>query len=604
MQTSAQPLASWSSLARALWPFLQPHRRLASAVLLLSLLAPLAASGFLWLFARLVDDVFVAQNLTLLPGFLLAYLALGCLRFAIDWLDRRLDAQVHEACAQDLRVSVYRHVLMLSPGSLGGTGPGDVLERLGSDADRAMTLIFRGPVGLLGKVARIICYSTMLLLLSWKLTLMALAVAPFLVWVVVRRSALLRSAVTHARSRSAAWKSMAQERLLASELVQAFYTHDSEAQALAASANLARAAEVQTVRHEAALSVSVEVITLLGALAVMGLAAQEVAAGLLSVGGVLAFLGAIGSLYDPIRGVSQSAGRFQRARVSAGRILELLQTPSLVPDLGAAAPAAPARARGAMALEQVSFAYPGGEAVLHDISLRIEPGECVAIVGASGSGKSSLLRLLLRLYDPISGRICLDDIDLRDWPLAQLRGQMSVVLQEPQVLSASVAQTIAYGAPHASPVAIQSAARRASADGFVQALPLGYHEPVGLRGERLSGGQRQRLALARALLRPAPILLMDEATAALDGATEAQVQQTLAALRGQRSLVIVGHRLASVAGADRLVMLERGRMVEVGSPAQLLRAGTRCHALFASQLADASTKIVPLHGQRVWHAAH
>jgi ATP-binding cassette, subfamily B, bacterial len=603
MQTNAQALASWQALITALWPYLRPRQRMAAIVLALSLLAPVAASGFLWLFARLVDEVFVAQNLALLPGFLLAYLALGCLRFAIDWLDRRLDAQVHEACAQDLRVSLYRHVLQLSPGSLGNIGPGDVLERLGSDADRAITLIFRGPVGLLGKIARVLCYGTMLLVMSGKLTLMALAVAPFLVWVVARRSARLRSAATQAREHSAAWKSMAQERLLASELVQAFYSHDAEAKALAASADRARAAEVQTVRHEAALSVWVEAVTLLGALAVIAMAAREVAAGLLSVGGVLAFLGAIGSLYDPIRGISQSAGRFQRAGVSARRVLALLHTPSQVHDRGPAASAAPLRARGAIALEQVSFAYPAGDAVLHNISLRIEPGECVAIVGASGSGKSSLLRLLLRLYEPSSGRITLDGLGLPDWPLAQLRAQMSVVLQEPHVLSASVAQTIAYGAPTASPQAIQSAARLAGADDFVQALPMGYHEPIGLRGERLSGGQRQRLALARALLRPAPVLLLDEATSAMDGTTETQVQQALSTLRGQRTLVVVGHRLATVRGADRMVVLEQGQIVEMGSPEQLLRVGTRCHALFASQLADASNNVVALNEHRLWHAA-
>jgi ATP-binding cassette, subfamily B, bacterial len=602
MLSSAPSQRPWLVLVAALWPYLKPLRLLALAVLSLSLLAPLVASGFLWLFARLVDEVFVARELELLPYFLVAYLVLGVLRFGIDWLDRCLDAQVHEACLQDVRVAVYRHVMQLSPGSLGTVGPGDVLERLGSDADRAINLIFRGPVGLLSKLARAMCYSVMLLWISWKLTAAALVIAPWLVWVVARRSTRLRLAVSQARMHSAAWKSLAQERLLSSELVQAFYTHDAEAQNLATHADKARAAEVQTVEHEAALSVWVEAVTLLGALAVIALAAHEVAVGLLSVGAVLAFLGAMGSLYDPIRGISQSAGRLQRAGVSANRILDVLETPSRVqePEPGTQVP--PERPSGAIVLNRVSFAYPGGQPVLKEITLRIEPGECVAIVGASGSGKSSLLRLLLRLYDPSGGCVLLDGIDLRHWPLAELRTHLSVVFQEPHILSATIAQTIAYGAPQASPVAIQSAARLAHADDFIQAMAQGYYESVGLQGERLSGGQRQRLALARALLRPAPVLVLDEATAALDGETENLVQQAIAALRGQRTVVVVSHRLASVRDADRMVVLEQGRIVEVGSPAQLLGSPTRCRKLFASQLVTNSNNVLSLDGHRLWQA--
>jgi ABC-type multidrug transport system fused ATPase/permease subunit len=333
---------------------------------------------------------------------------------------------------------------------------------------------------------------------------------------------------------------------------------------------------------------------------VIAMAAYEVHAGLMTVGSVFAFLGAIGSLYDPVRSLSQSAGRFQRAAVSAERIATLLRTPSQISDTPWPAPL-PEFDSGCIDFQNVSFSYPGGTRVLDRVSLSIAPGESVALVGASGSGKSTLLRLLLRLYDPQEGTIAINDIDIRSISLAALRASMGAVLQEAHVLSGTVADNIRYGAIDATEAQLLAAAQTACVDSFVQAMPLQYESSLAAQGEGLSGGQRQRLSLARALLRDAPILLMDEATAALDGETEELIRHAIDAMAGQRTVVVVSHRLATISSVDRILVLSQGRIVESGSPAELLRRGTRCHRLFASQLAD---NVVPFRPEAAWRAAH
>ena len=286
--------------------------------------------------------------------------------------------------------------------------------------------------------------------------------------------------------------------------------------------------------------------------------------------------------------------------MSAERIAALLRTPSQINDAESPAPLSEFDS-GRIDFQNVSFSYADGTRVLDKVSLSIAPGESVALVGASGSGKSTLLRLLLRLYDPQEGTITINDIDIRGIRLAALRASMGAVLQEAHILSGTVAQNIRYGAPDATRAQLLAAAQTACIDSFVQRMPLQYESPLAAHGEGLSGGQRQRLSLARALLRDAPILLMDEATAALDGETEELIRRAIDALAGQRTVLVVSHRLATISSVDRILVLSQGRIVESGSPAELLRSGTRCHRLFASQLAD---KIVPPRPEAAWPAAN
>ena len=297
------------------------------------MLSPLLGTDFLWLFSKLVDEVFIWQHLHWLPWFAAAYLAVAGIKFAVDFADQRLDANVHERFTQDVRIALYRHLISVSPGSLGATGTGDLLGRLSSDADRVSYLVFfRGPVSFLANVFRALCYGIFLFVLNWKLACLALLVVPPLVFVVLRLSARMRASAKLGRRQTSLWMSLwmslAEERLGAGELVHAFHTHGAEVAQFSAHCDQARRTEIKTVGLEVRLSLAIEVITFLGVLAAIALSAHEVQAGLMTVGSVFAFLGAIGSLYDPVRSLSQSAGRFQRAAVSAEPIVACFARPA------------------------------------------------------------------------------------------------------------------------------------------------------------------------------------------------------------------------------------------------------------------------------------
>lgn len=562
---------------------LRPVRNKLWLIALLVICMPIISTGMLWLFQKLVDEVFVARQTTLLPWFFSAYLLLSALSFVADYMDQRLDASIAENIAQDTRVSLYRHLVSASPGSFGSRNAGELLAYLGGDVEKIASLIYSAPMSLLSNMAKIICYATFLFLISWKLTLLALAVVPPLVWLVFKITPKIRTASRSSRRKTTTWMSLAEETLGARPLIQAFNTQAKETERFAARTDRARQAELIAVRLQAGMGVGVGMITTIGSLAIIGLAAYEVSAGRLTVGSVLAFIGAVGFLYGPIRTVSQSASRFQRATVSAERLRLLLDKPSLVGDSGSNNSLAQ-RKLGHIEFRHVHFAYPDGKPVLHDLSFAIQPGETMAVVGASGSGKSTLIKLLLRFYDPSAGVIFLDGVDIRALPLQTLRDNIAVVLQEPYILQGSIADNIAYGMTQADTARMQSAAEISYTDPFVSPLPLRYNTQVGPRGERLSGGQRQRVALARALMRDAPLLVMDEATASVDGETENLIQQAVAKIAGERTLLLVSHRASTLRFADRVLVMEQGKIIETGSPDELMRPGTRCHELFETQL--------------------
>ena len=300
----------------------------------------------------------------------------------------------------------------------------------------------------------------------------------------------------------------------------------------------------------------------------------------MSLGDLAAFLGAISRLYEPVRSLAKATGRLQRGTVGARRVADVLNVSSIVKE----APGAPPLvvSRGGIEFREVSFGYGRSNDALHGLSLSIAPGETVAIVGPSGSGKSTLIQLLLRLHDPDAGTILIDGVDIRDVSLASLRQAVAVVFQEPYLSRGSIANNIRYGA--ANPLRMAEAGRIAHVEPFVRRSAEGWATQVGPQGGWLSGGQRQRVAFARALMRDAPILVLDEATASVDSETEELIHTAVAALT-RRTVLLIGHRLSSLRRADRIVVVEGGQIVESGTPDALLRAGSRYHELFAAQLA-------------------
>lgn len=522
----------------------------------------------------------------LLAWFAGAYLVVASTKLVAGYVATRLEAGIVEGLVRDIRVELFRCLTARTPGAAGERSVGDRLAHLSSDVERTESLIFTAPIALVADLAAALFFSIILFHLNWKLALAALLVVPLLAVSSWRYAPRVRRAARVARWRGSRWFDAAEERLGALPLIHSFAAQERETARFAAVCDANRKAELATVSVQAWLTLVIELAAMLGGFAVVALGAIEIRNGALSVGALVAFLGAVGSLYAPARGLARAYGRFQRAAAGAQRVATLLDAPVPYPE--AANARRLAKVAGAIEFRDIRFSYRPDEEVLRGVSFRIEPGETVAIVGASGSGKSTLVRLLLRFADPQSGAVLVDGIDTRELSFASLRAAMAVVFQDPLLLKGTVADNIRYGVPGASEREITDAARAACADGFVASLTSGYAAAVGSRGDRLSGGQRQRLALARALLRDAPILVLDEATAAVDSESEELIHEAVLNLAGQRTILMIGHRLSAIRHADRVVVLDQGRVVETGTPAELERRSGRYRALFAAQIEDAS----------------
>ncbi len=574
--------ASLFHLIARLLPFLGGVKSRAIACVCIGLVRSAVSVSVIWLVKGLVDNVFTGGHYERLPGYCAVYAAVVGLRVVLDNVFVRLDTAITEQVALNIRSAVYDRLISVSPSSISRFNIGALLNHLSADASRAETLIYSGPFSAFANALAAVVFTVTLLVLSPALTLCTLCVAPVLAFIAVRFSKRMRRTARINRRRTSAWMSLAEERLAATPLIQIFTAERSEGALFRSRLGIARRAALGAARQQATLSTVTEIVGFLGGLVVLALGAEEIHRGALTVGGMIAFLGSAGSLYSPIRSLARYRGRFERAAASAERVLQLLDLPSAVVESPTARPLRPGP--GAVEFRDVHFSYRQGQPVLDGMSLTIEPGETVAIVGPSGAGKSTLARLLVRLQDPSFGSVLVDGEDIRDVTLESLRHRVCVVLQEPHLFRGSIRQQVRYGAPEADDEEVAAAIKAAHAHGFVGALPGRLFARLGPRGSGLSGGQQQRLSIARGLLREAPVLFLDEATSAVDSEAEELIQEAIQRRRGDRTLIIVSHRLSSVRHADRLVLLEHGRVVESGAPEALLASSTRCGELFASQL--------------------
>jgi ATP-binding cassette subfamily B protein len=559
------------ALLRRFLPLLRPYRGQVALALLFVLWRPALNTAKVWLLKIVIDDVVRGQRLGLLPIICATYLAIAALKGLLVYTGGILTAWLGGRVTTDLRQRLYDHLQALPLAVAGQWRPGDLLTRLTADTAAMEGLLTTTLSEGLGAAVTILIFGGVLLYLDPRLGGLALLVVPVLAVAIGRYTGRSRAAARAVRREASALAALAEEALGALPLVKAYGREGHERGRFTTQAQANLRARLVAARVAALFQPTSELISTAGMVVVLWFGVHELFAGRLTLGGLVVFLGYLGSLYTPLVTLSRLSGAVQTALAGAERVTELLDLGPEAPDVAGALPLPPLR--GAIELRDVTYGYDPARPALRDVSLTIAPGELIALVGPSGAGKSTLLGLLLRFANPDRGAVLLDGRDISTVTLASLRAQVALVLQEPTIFRGTIADNIRYGRLDADDAAVAAAAEAAGAAGFIAAWPTGFATEVGPRGSRLSGGQRQRLAIARALVRDAPLLLLDEATAALDTLAEARLRETLARLTMGRTTLLVAHRLSTARWADRIVALDGGRIVEAGTHEALLARG-------------------------------
>jgi ATP-binding cassette, subfamily B, bacterial len=488
---------------------------------------------------------------------------------------------------QRLRSHACDHLHRLSVAYHDRTKVGDSLYRVAYDAHAAQALINGAMVPMALGALLLLGAVLIMLRMNVVLTLTTLAIAPLFVIIIRGFSRRIDEQSRKYHESESALVSTVQESLSSIRAIQAFTLEPLTRQRFLDQARRSLEANERMTRTQLVYSACAGLAVAIGTALVVGVAGYQAMQGKLLTGDILVFLAYLGMLYQPMNTFSQSASVIQSASAQLRRVFEVIDA---VPDIQDKPDARTLPAvRGEIEFREVSFQYQAERPVLEKISLRIDPGRVVALVGRTGAGKTTMASLLLRFYDPTQGEICLDGFDLRNLKIAWLRQQVSVVLQDPILFSTTVAENILYGRPGASVEEVQRAAQRAQADEFIRKLPQGYDTILGERGVNLSGGQRQRLSIARAFLKDAPILILDEPTSALDVHTEEALMAALKELMKGRTTIVIAHRLSTVRQADLVVVLENGRIVERGSHEELVEKNSAYAAMYRSQWASSES---------------
>ncbi len=557
-----------------LGPYLRPHRGRVILALLSLLVAASTVLAFGACLRALIDrgfaqgrpDVLNYALASLLVVALVLAIASGTRFYLVSWLGERV--------VGDLRRDLFAHVVRLGPAWFEVKRSGDVMSRISSDAQLIEQVIGSSASVALRNTLMCVGGIAMLVITNPKLALWVLALVPIVVAPIIIFGRKVRKLSREAQARVADMVSEGGETLDAVRTVQAFAQEGRAGERFAQATERAFDAAIARTGQRGLMTTLVIFIVFAAVGFLLWMGGQDVIAGEISAGDLSAFVFYAVLVATSGGAISETIGDLQRASGAAERLAELRAEQPII--LEPAQPRMlPKPGRGAVAFEDVSFRYPTRpeSLALDGFDLKIAPGETVAIVGPSGAGKTTVFNLLLRFYDPEKGAIRLDDVNIRELRLADLRQAMAIVPQEPVLFTASVAENIRYGRPDASDAEVREAAAAASALAFIEALPQGFATDLGTRGVRLSGGQRQRIAVARALLCDPVVLLLDEATSALDAESELAVQQALDRVMHQRTTLVIAHRLATVQKADRIVVVDQGRVVDVGTHAELVRRG-------------------------------
>ncbi len=542
------------------------------------------------LIGRAIDDGISPRNLNIILIMVAGLVGVALVRGLFTFLQGYLAERASQGVAYDLRNALFERIGRLSFSYYDRVQTGQLVTRLTNDVEQIRTFTGSGVVQLGNAAVMLVGTTFLLLYLDWQLALVALAIIPPIVFVLVRFVQKIRPLFGEVQQTLGRLNTVLQEDLSGVRVIRAFAREDYEVGRYREVNEELLNKNLQTVRIFAGNFPIIFLLSNLGTLGIILFGGLQVIGGSLSIGELVAFNAYLGFLLQPILTIGFLSASISRAGASSLRVFEVLDAPIEVQDKPDAVQLPPIHCR--VEFEEVGFRYPGSEReVLRDVSFCIEPGQTVAILGTTGSGKSTLVNLIPRFYDVTEGRVKLDGHDVRDVTLSSLRAQIGIVLQETRLFSGSVRDNIAFGKPDATDEEVERASRDAQADKFVRELPEGYATVIGERGLGLSGGQRQRIAIARALLVDPRLLILDDSTSAVDAETEAAIQETLDRLMREesRTVFVIAQRVSTVRDADLILVLDEGKIAARGTHDELTRDSELYNEILGSQLIEQPT---------------
>jgi subfamily B ATP-binding cassette protein MsbA len=520
---------------------------------------------------RFIAGTFGDDRLALLKFAAISALAIAVIGSFCSYAEKYLTTSVGQWVMHDLRRSVYSHIQRLSLSFHDHKQTGDLISRVTSDIDAIQSFIASGLLSALVNSMTLIGMVGVMFYINWQFTLIALSVAPVLFVVVFSYTRRIKKASREVRKKEGEIVNVVQEVLTSIRVVKAFAREEYEQRRLEEESLESVEAALHARGLKAKLSPIVDVMVAIGTSLVLWFGARMVLAGTLSAGSLVVFIFYLGKMYKPMQELSKMTDSYSKAAVGYERIREVLETQRDVRDLPGARKA-PAL-HGGIEFDHVSFGYERGSPILKDVSFRIEPGQVAALVGPTGAGKTTIISLIPRFYDPWEGTVKVDGLDVRSLQQKSLRRQISFVLQETLLFHGTVWNNIAYGKPEARREEILRAAKVANADEFIEKLKDGYDTLVGERGVTLSGGQRQRIAIARAVIRNTPLLILDEPSSGLDSGSEKVVFEALDRLMEGKTSLVIAHRLSTIRRANVIFVLKDGQIVERGTHEELMKRG-------------------------------